>query len=225
MTTAIESNSYLNGLSIENKTPAAPDKAAADKDMFMKLMLAQMKNQNPLNPQDGAEFVAQLAQFTQVEGIGKLNTSVQDIATLYRSTQTLQATALVGRSVQVPGNTNQYDGINAMTGVISEGQPATNVNMTVKDNKGAVVASYSLGDITGSETPFTWNGKDQAGNQMSPGNYTVSIEGLVNNKRTALNTGMNVRVNSVSITDNMGGMKLNLANGTSVKSDAIKQIL
>lgn len=225
MTTAIESNSFLNGLSIENKTPAAPDKATADKDMFMKLMLTQMKNQNPLNPQDGAEFVAQLAQFTQVEGIGKLNTSVQDIASLYRSTQTLQATALVGRSVLVPGNTNQYDGVNAVTGVIDEGQPASNVTMTVKDSRGAVVASYPIGDISGSETPFSWNGRDQSGNQMSPGNYTVAIEGLINNKRTALNTGMNVRVNSVSITDNMGGMKLNLANGTSVKSDTIKQIL
>ena len=53
----------------------------------------------------------------------------------------------------------------------------------------------------------------------------MSIEGLIDNKRTALTTSMNVRVNSVSIVDNNGGMKLNLANGTSVDSDAIKQIL
>ena len=224
-TGTIDSNSYLSSLSIDKKNAAATDTKTSDKDMFMRLMLAQLQNQNPLQPQDGAEFVAQLAQFTQVEGISKLNTSVQDIASLYRSTQTLQATALIGRNVQVAGTKGNFDGSNAMTGVIDAGQSATNVVMTVKDMKGAVIGSYNLGDIGEDETSFTWNGTDSTGKAVTPGNYNVSIEGLIDNKRTALNTAMNIRVNSVNITDNNGGMKLNLANGTSVDANTINQIL
>lgn len=224
-TGTIDSNSYLSNLSIDKKNTAATEQKTSDKDMFMRLMLAQLENQNPLQPQDGAEFLSQLAQFTQVEGISKLNTSVQDIASLYRSTQTLQATALVGRNVQVDGTIGHFDGTNAVTGVIGEGQAASNVVMTVKDTKGAIVGSYNLGDISSNETDFTWNGTDSTGKTVQPGKYTVSIEGLINNKRTALNTAMNIRVNSVSITDNNGGMKLNLANGTSVDATTINQIL
>lgn len=224
-TGTIDSNSYLSSLSIDKKNTAATEQKTSDKDMFMRLMLAQLQNQNPLQPQDGAEFVAQLAQFTQVEGISKLNTSVQDIASLYRSTQTLQATALVGRNVQVDGNRGHFDGNNAMTGVIGAGQAATNVTMTVTDTKGAVMGKYTLGDVSGDATEFTWNGTDSTGKAVPAGNYNVTIEGLINNKRTALNTAMNIRVNSVSITDNNGGMKLNLANGTSVDSTEINEIL
>lgn len=223
--TTIDSSSYLSGLSIDKKNTAATEQTTSDKDMFMRLMLAQLKNQNPLQPQDGAEFLSQLAQFSSVEGIGKINSGIQDIANLYRSTQTLQATALVGRDVQVAGNTGNYDGSNNMTGVISAGQAATNAMMTIKNSKGEVISSTSLGDISSAEKAFSWDGKDSSGNQAAAGNYSVTIEGFINNKRTAMNTSMNVRVNSVSITDNNGGMKLNLANGTSVDSDTIKQIL
>lgn len=224
-TGTINRNSYLDSLSIDKNNTAETEKKTSDKDMFMQLMLAQLKNQNPLQPQDGAEFLSQLAQFTQVEGIGKLNTSVQDIASLYRSTQTLQATALVGRNVQVDGSTGHFDGTGAVTGVIASGQAATNVNLTVKDSKGAVVRSYSLGNTSSGEIDFSWNGSDSKGNTVPPGKYTISIDGLIDSKRTALNTAMNVRVNSVSITDNNGGMKLNLANGTSVDANTINQIL
>lgn len=224
-TGTVSSTSFLDGLNIDKKSTATKSEAATDKDMFMHLMLAQLKNQNPLQPQDGTQFVSQLAQFSSLEGITNLNTSVKDIATLYRSTQTLQATALVGRDVLVDGTSGAFDGTNPVTGVINAGQAATNVTMTVKDKYGAVVNKMLVGDVGSEETSFGWDGTDSSGNKVKAGNYTMSIEGLIDNKRTALTTSMNVRVNSVSIVDNNGGMKLNLANGTSVDSDAIKQIL
>lgn len=224
-TGTIDTSSLLSNLSIDKKNTTATTEKPSDKDMFMRLMLAQLQNQNPLNPQDGAEFVAQLAQFTQVEGISKLNTSVQDIASLYRSTQTLQATALVGRDIRVAGNTGHFDGSNPVSGFIQSGQAANDATMLIKDRNGAVVYSERLGDIGSEETNISWDGTNTAGVAVPAGDYTVSVEGLVNNKRTALLTDMNVRVNSVSITAGDGSMKLNLANGASVGSDAIKQIL
>lgn len=224
-TNTIDSSSFLNNLTIENKNTSAKEAETNDKDMFMRLMLAQLENQNPLQPQDGTQFLAQLAQFSSLEGISKLNTSVQDIASLYRSTQALQATALVGRSVQVDGSKGYFDGSNDMSGVIKSGQAATDATMTVKDSKGSVVATYEIGNVSSEETDFTWSGTDANGDAVAAGTYSVAIEGLVDGERTALTTGMNIRVNSVSITDNQGGMKLNLADGSSVNSDSINQIL
>jgi flagellar basal-body rod modification protein FlgD len=224
-TGTIDSSSYLSNFSIDKKTDTSTTEKTSDKDMFMRLMLAQLQNQNPLNPQDGAEFVAQLAQFTQVEGISKLNTSVQDIASLYRSTQTLQATALVGRDIKISGNTAHFDGNNPVTGTVPAGQMATNATMTIKDSKGAIVANISIGDISSQGKEISWDGKDTAGNKVPEGDYKVMVEGLVGEKRTALLTDVNVRVNSVSVGAGDGTMKLNLANGTSVTTDAIKQIL
>jgi len=115
----------MDDLSIDRRNIPARDQASADKDMFMRLMLAQMKNQNPLNPQDGTQFLSQLAQFSQLEGIGKINSSIQDMSTMFKSTQTLQATTLVGREVQIDGGTSFFDGSNPNTGVIKAGQAAT----------------------------------------------------------------------------------------------------
>lgn len=222
--TVDSASSFLSGLSIESKNTAVNEKETSDKDMFMRLMLAQLENQNPLNPQDGTQFLSQLAQFSSLEGIGNLNKSVQDIASLYRSTQALQATALVGRSVQIDESSGYFDGTNDMSGVIKSGQAATNGIMTVKDDRGSIVATYDLGDISANESEFSWPGKDSNGNAVKAGTYGITIEGLINNDRVALNTGINARVNSVSIVDNQGGMMLNLAGGKSINADSVKQI-
>src|SRR5574344_1054483 len=75
------------------------------KNEFLELLVAQLNNQNPLDPQDNGEFVAQLAQFSTLEGIEKLNDSMGDIISSVQSSQTLQAASLVGKSVIIPTGT------------------------------------------------------------------------------------------------------------------------
>ena len=72
------------------------------KDQFLNLLVAQLNNQNPLEPQGNGEFIAQLAQFSTVEGVEKLNSSMETILSGYQSSQALQASSLVGRKVIVP---------------------------------------------------------------------------------------------------------------------------
>ncbi|MDR9426228.1 MAG: flagellar hook capping FlgD N-terminal domain-containing protein, partial [Marinobacter sp.] len=74
------------------------------KDAFMELMLAQMKNQDPLKPQENGDFVAQLAQFSSLEEMQNLSGTVDDVAGQFRSSQALQASAMVGKSVLAPSN-------------------------------------------------------------------------------------------------------------------------
>lgn len=218
-------SSLADDLSIDRRNVAANNQASADKDMFMRLMLAQMKNQNPLNPQDGTQFLSQLAQFSQLEGIGKINSSIQDMSTMFKSTQTLQATTLVGREVQTDGGTTFFDGSNPSTGVIKAGQAATDCIIKVRDSRGATVFTGTLGDVGANESGFAWDGSDNAGNPVPPGNYNFAIEGRIGGKTVALDTAMNQRVSSVSIAGGPGGsMMLNLAGGSSISADKVTKI-
>lgn len=217
-------NNVLDDLSIRSKSQGAKSGAAADKDMFMKLLLAQIKNQDPLKPTEQTDFVAQLAQFSTLEGIQNLNTSVQDIGSLYRSTQALQATALVGRDVLVPGAISYLEAGGKVEGTIAQGQASGDITLTVKDVNGAVVATRDLGNVGDAETPFTWDGLDNNGEMLPSGLYAMVIEGNLNGDNQALETSIYSRVNSVSVVNNQGGMLLNLNGIGQIDSTKIQEV-
>src|SRR5512146_862467 len=98
------------------KTGTAP--AADDlQDRFLKLLVTQMKNQDPLNPLDNAQVTSQLAQISTVNGIEKLNTTIQAMATSFAAGQSLQAAGMIGRDVLVPAPTLRLAGGSALFGV------------------------------------------------------------------------------------------------------------
>ncbi len=222
--TGVETNSVLNDLSFSNQPESEKSEAQSDKDMFMRLLLAQIENQDPLKPADQTEFVAQLAQFSSLEGIQNLSNSVQDIGAMYRSSQALQATALVGREVLTTGQIGYLEENGSISGVIAAGQASGDLMMTVKDASGQVVANVDMGNIGSAETPFQWDGTDMVGNPLPPGLYSIAIEGTLSGENEALITSMYSRVNSVSIVDNQGGMKLNLNGIGQIDSTDIQEV-
>lgn len=221
---SVDTNKVLSDLAISSKAPSSAEGAAADKNMFMKLLLAQIKNQDPLKPVEQTDFVAQLAQFSSLEGIQNLNASVQDIGSMYRSSQALQATALVGREVLVPGQVAYAEAGAGFNGMIAGGQASGDITMTIKDSTGAVVATRELGNVGDAETPFSWDGKDNEGNSLQAGLYSVAIEGNAGGNNRALETSVYSRVNSVSIVDNQGGMVLNLNGIGQIDSTKIQEV-
>lgn len=222
---SVNTNSVLDDLSIgKKKEDAAGSGSATDKNMFMNLLLAQLRNQDPLNPTDQRDFVAQLAQFSTLEGVQNLNTTVQDIGSMYRSSQALQATALVGREVLSKGGTAYLEAGGSIAGMIAEGQASGDLVMTVKNASGAVVATRDLGNVGDAATPFEWDGLDDSGNSLPAGNYQIAIEGMASGKNSALITSVFNRVNSVSIVDNEGGMVLNLNGIGQIASSAIQEV-
>lgn len=215
-------NSALSGLSIDN---VQTEKEESDQDMFLKLMLAQLENQDPLKPQDGTEFLSQMAQFSTVEGIGNLNKGIDELNNLYRSNQALQATALVGRDVLVSGNVGYLDGANSLSGVIHpDGVSATDVLVTIKDATGQTVRQVNVGSISSDDTPFEWDGADQSGQRLPAGSYTMDITGRVAGDVESLRTSMYANVNSVSIVSNNGDMLLNLNGLGQISSNSIQQV-
>lgn len=148
-----------------------------DKDAFMKLMLAQMKNQDPTNPLKSHEMAAQLAQFSSLEQLQNVNTTLDDIKKGQKPSETFQALNFIGKSVagdsakivRVKGDTNHDFNF-----VLPE--DAKEININVKNDLGESVRKIRLNDFKKGENSFNWNGKDERDLVARVGEYTFDIE-------------------------------------------------
>ncbi|MBF8730725.1 flagellar hook assembly protein FlgD [Pseudomonas guariconensis] len=184
--------------------------SALGKDAFLQLLVTQMKNQNPLDPQENGEFVAQLAQFSSLEGIQALNESVSGILSGMGSSQALQASSLVGRSVIVQNDKAVVDTTKSFAGQVVVPQNITEGKVVIKDKDGNVVKTIELGAQKAGTADFIWDGTNDKGEKVDPGNYTFTASTTVDGKAKTLATLLPATVNSVSF-QNGGEMMLNLA--------------
>ncbi|UJJ32145.1 flagellar hook assembly protein FlgD [Halopseudomonas maritima] len=182
------------------------------KDQFLELLVAQMNNQDPLSPQENGEFIAQLAQFSTVEGIGNLNTSMEALLSGYQSSQALQASSMVGRTVIVPTDQAVVDTTAGLEGQLALQQSSSNVFVNIYDEAGSLVKTINMGSQEAGMLDFTWDGTDSSGNLAEPGIYTVEAMASIGGKNTQMATLLPANVDSVSIgAGNSGEMLLNVA--------------
>ncbi len=154
------------------------------KDEFLKLLVAQLKNQDPMSPQQNGEFIAQLAQFSTVEGVQSLNKSMESILSNYQSSQALQASSLVGRKVIVATDKSVVDTKDTFKASLNLPVSSSNVWVNVYDDKGTVVNRINLGQQAAGSVSFMWDGKDSSGNIMPPG--TLQVRGADLDRRQDL---------------------------------------
>ncbi len=150
--------------------------AAEQQDRFMKLLVAQMKNQDPLNPMDNAQMTSQIAQINTVSGIEKLNTTVTSLLASFNNLQAQSATQLPGRSVLVPGSGLTLADGQAMGGV-ELGGAADAVTVDIVDAAGTTVRSLALGASDAGVRSFTWDGLQTDGKAAAAGNYRLRVSG------------------------------------------------
>jgi len=182
------------------------------KDAFLQLLVTQLKNQNPLDPQDNSAFVAQLAQFSSLEGITTLNSTVSSIASNFGSSQALQASSLVGRSVIVQTNNIQVDDpTKAVTGSVNLTSSIASGTVTIADSTGKTVRTIDLGTRAVGSSSFTWDGKDSSGTAVPVGAYTIKASAPINGAATDLAVYLPATVNSVTLSQTGGELTLNLA--------------
>lgn len=181
------------------------------RDDFLKLMLAQLKNQDPLKPLENAEFVSQLAQINTLDSVNELNNSFSSLANSLSNNQTLQAATLVGKHVEVPSNKVFLDSSGEIRGNVQLPQAANNVKLSIANNKGEVVKEISLGHGSGALN-FTWDGVTKNGERAPSGEYNISATGQVSGDQTALSTTALIKVESVSYSKESQQISLGLAN-------------
>ena len=213
----------VNAVSNAATTTAATRTTAQEtEDRFLKLLVTQMKNQDPLNPLDNAQVTSQMAQLSTVTGIDKLNDTVKALSDSFAAGQSLQAAALVGHSVMIDGNQLQLqDGL--AFGGVELGQPVDSLVINVKDATGKVIHSVDLGAKGAGMVPFEWDGSTDSGTDAASGSYKFEIDAKLAGKKVDATALSVVQVASVSL--GAQGVRLNVAGFDPVALSQVKQIL
>ena len=185
---------------------------------FMQLLVAQLKNQDPLNPMDNSQMTSQLAQINTVNGIQQLNTTMSSMLT---QNATTQASSMIGRTVQVPTNNLTLASGAANFGV-SVPNGADDVVVTITNAAGVAVRTVDLGQMAAGSGNYTWNGKDDKGNQLADGAYSIKVTATQGGKVVTANALGIDKVAGVTI--NNGTMQLVLASGGTAKLSDVASI-
>ncbi len=188
---------------------------------FLSLLVAQLKNQDPLNPLDNAQVTSQMAQLSTVQGIEDMNKSLAALAASMGTNQMAQAASLIGRGVLVPGNTVSPAQLQDVMG-FELSRAADSVSVDILDAGGNVVRHLDLGPRDSGVNVLAWDGLTGTGSAAPAGEYSFKVNAVQGGQavsHTALNLGM---VNSVS--QNSQGVQLNLAGNKSVGYAEIRQI-
>jgi len=222
-TTAI-STSNISDLSNRVKHADAPKSNELGQDVFLELMITQMRNQNPLEPQSNSEFVAQLAQFSSVEGLDKLNSTTETMAAMYQSSQALQASSMVGREVTVATETAILENGNTVLGTIELPASSGHVEMNIYNSGGALVAHEELGERAAGDIAFAWDGTDAEGERLPAGTYRFEALASAGDETVQLGTALSANIDSVSIGGN-GVLTLNVAGVGPVSMSSVREIL
>ena len=226
--TSSTSNSILSSLNAGSSSSSSTSEtgtSALGKDSFLQLLVTQLNNQNPLDPQDNTQFVSQLAQFSSLESMENLDTTLGSFYSSFQSSQALQASSLVGRSVIVNSSQVQVDDPSAgVKGSLVMPSAGDGVTLKIYDNSGDLVRTIDMGSQKSGNIDFTWDGKDDSGEQVASGAYTIKASASLDGTSTALTTYLPATVNSVTLGQSGGEMTLNLAGIGSVSASSIQTI-
>lgn len=200
----------------------AASTAAATQDRFLKLLVTQIKNQDPLNPMDNAQVTSQMAQLSTVSGIDKLNVTLQALSDSMAASQSMQAAGMIGHGALVSGN-----GVSLINGSASGGfdlpQSVDNVSISINDQAGALVRTMRLGMQPAGVGHWQWDGRNDAGATVADGNYTFTVNAVQAGNHvgaTGLQFGI---VNSVS--QGKQGVMLSVGQMDGIAMSQVKQIL
>lgn len=217
MTTAIAADPFAS-LNTGGSTAAGASSDTANADRFLKLLVTQMQNQDPLNPMDNAQITSQMAQINTVTGLQTLNTSVQGLGAQFVQMQALQGAALVGREITLQGNRMA---VNAETGQGYAGfdleLPADAVKVEILNPAGRVVDTLDLGALSSGRQDIVWDSRTQ-GEAAAATEYRFRITATAGAKAVAATPLMRDLVQDVS-TSGTGLTLGTLFNGDVAYSD------
>lgn len=194
------------------KSTATDPKAAQDK--FLTMLVAQMSNQDPMNPLDNAEVTSQMAQINTVTGIQQLNTTMTSMAAQFGSLQALQGVSLIGRTAMVEGNTPVVEG-EAAYGGFNLSSAADSVKVDIVGKNGAILGTESLGAQQAGQQFFQVPMKGVDASQVASFTVTPTLAG----KPVAATSISLVPIAAVSMQN--GALKLTGGNGKSYGYDQV----
>lgn len=176
MTTISESILDLSTATVTTSTSSiANNEEVMGKEDFLTLLVAQLQNQDPLNPDDATEFTAQLAQFSSLEQLVNLNESVDALATSQQASDQLSAMGLLGKDVVFQESSFEFNGEPVTLGYQLD-EAASAVTMTVYNENGVIVSTVSLSELEAGNHFVEWDGVDSNGDVLADGQYEISLQ-------------------------------------------------
>ncbi len=175
----------------------AASNASDIQDRFLKLLVSQLKNQDPLNPMDNAQLTSQLSQISTVTGIEKLNSAMQSLSASFIAAQSLQSAGLIGHTVFAEGSNLAFNGSAAVSGGINLSQSADSVKVNVVGPSGNVVRQIDLGARQAGLAGFQWDGRSDSGSTAAAGTYKFEVKATSGGKAVPVTSLMSGTVSSV----------------------------
>lgn len=209
--------SSING----TKTDTA-SAAQEQQDRFLKVLVAQMKNQDPLNPTDNAQMTSQMAQISTVSGIESLNQTIKSIMDQFSAGQTVQATNMIGHGVLAPGNTVTLADGTASEFAVDLSTAADSVQLSIVDSAGNTVKQENLGPQKAGALTLNWDGTNNAGAHVADGKYKAMVTASIAGKSvtaTPLSYGLVQSVSQVN-----GAVSLALQNGQQINLSDVQKV-
>jgi flagellar basal-body rod modification protein FlgD len=192
--------------------------ADAQQDRFLKLLVAQLNNQDPMNPMDNAQMTSQMAQINTVSGINQLNDTVKTLSSQFTGMQVLQGSAIVGKGVLLTSNTLSIKNGKA-SGAVDLESKADKVTVQILNPSGSVIDTIDLGAQPAGLAGFAWDASKYTATGSPSFKVTATLKGVaVNNTALAHDT-------VVAVGAKNGAMSVELSGRNAVAYSAIQAIL
>lgn len=213
MTTAISGTTGTSAA-----TSSGTVSAQEQTDRFMKLLVAQLNNQDPMNPMDNAQMTSQIAQINTVSGIQELNATMKSMAEQFTSMQVLQGASMVGHGVLVESSTLSIDG-GVAKGAVNLANKADKVTIDIKTPGGQLLETINMGSLPAGQTNFQWDASKYSGVTNATFKVTATQGGQ------AIKTTSLAQDTVTAVGTDNGAMSLQLKGRAAVAYSAVKSIL
>ncbi|APG27322.1 hypothetical protein A7E78_05370 [Syntrophotalea acetylenivorans] len=206
----------ISGSSSSGQLSAITGSSSLGKEDFLTLLVAQLQNQDPLNPSDPTEFTAQLAQYSSLEQLMSVNENIENLASTSQNQQQLSALGLIGREVVVEQGEFQLGDSDVTLGYQLDAQ-ADRVELHVQDSRGKSLAVIKPAEMTAGSHFVSWDGTDSNGLPIAKGDYTLSVLALDADEEGISNqplikgqvTGVDLDGSQSTLVTNAGSYSLN----------------
>lgn len=215
----------LNDLGTRSLENHAQPKQQLGQNEFFQLMIAQLKHQDPLKPTENDALIAQVAQFSTVDGIHEMQRSIEALAGSFQSAQALQASTLVGRDVLVSTDRGVLEPGQPISGAVRLDASASALSIDVTTPAGALVRTIELGPQVSGRIDFSWDGFDNRGQPVPTGQYIIQARAVREGETSNVATLIQSKVESVTLNREPGMLTLNLRHQQPVLLNQIAELL
>jgi len=208
--------------STANQPAASSQSIAANMQInqtdFLKLITAQLQDQNPLQPSDPTQFVSQLEGMSEVSSMQSMQNSLQ-------ATSLMNGSSLIGHSVLAPGSQANLASGGSIGGAVTAPTGASSISVAVSDSNGNPVDNFNVTPATSGLTSFTWSGATSTGGTAAAGTYTISVNATVNGTTQPVSPMVVNKVDSVLIDPTTQAVDVQTDTGNTVPLSSVVSVL